>query len=168
VAELARILQDGQKCKILPGENQVEFMMEDTILISRLIEGAFPEYSQIIPKENKTKVTVKTQEFNAALKMASLFAKESANNIKLKINVPSKIEILATSAHIGDNTSELSGKVEGESMEVAFNAKFILDCLQAISSDEITLELASGLAAGLMRGKDANYLYVIMPLRVEE
>jgi len=169
VAELSRILTDaGKTCKVLPGENQVEFVMEETILISRLIEGSFPDYAQIIPKDNKTTVAVKTQEFNSALKMASLFAKESANNIKLKITAPDKVEVLATSAHLGDNTSELAGQVKGDGLEIAFNAKFILDCLQVINSDEISLELAGGLAPGLVKGKDANYLYVIMPLRIDE
>ncbi len=170
VAELARILNDGgQQCKILPSENQVEFVLENTILVSRLIEGAFPDYTQIIPTASKTKVSAKTQELTAALKMASLFARESANNIKLKISGPSKIEVLATSAHVGDNVSEVSGSVSGESLEIAFNAKFILDCLQVVGSQEVTLELAGAMAPGLMRGtKDLNYLYVIMPLRVEE
>lgn len=170
VSELARILaESGQKCRILPSENQVEFILEDTILISRLIEGTFPDYTQIIPKESKTSMEVQTNEFNNAIKMASLFARESANNIKLKLTMPDKIEVLATSAHIGDNISNLSGVVKGDNLEIAFNAKFILDCLAVVGSEKVILELASNVSPGLIRSdKDPNYLYVIMPLRVEE
>lgn len=170
MAELARILSSaGDKVKVRPGENQVEFVMEDTILVTRLIEGAFPDYKQIIPKESKTTIEVATSTMAGAMKMASLFARESANNIKLKITSPDKIEILATSSHIGDNISTVTGEVKGESLEIAFNAKFILDCLAVIGSDKITLELLSSMAPGLIRSaKDKNYLYVIMPLRIDE
>jgi DNA polymerase-3 subunit beta len=170
IAELGRILGSaGEKVKILPSENQVEFVMEDTILVSRLIEGTFPDYAQIIPKESKTTMEVATSEFNNAIKMASLFARESANNIKLRITAPDKIEVLATSSHIGDNISTSTGLVKGDSIEVAFNAKFILDCLAVIGSERVTLDLLSNMAAGVLRGnKDKNYLYVIMPLRIDE
>lgn len=170
MAELGRILSDGgEKVKILPGENQVEFVLENTILISRLIEGAFPDYAQIIPKEAKTTVEMDTPAFHNAIKMASLFARESANNIKIKITAPDKVEVIATSNQVGDNISEVAGKVVGEGLEIAFNAKFILDCLAVVGSEKVTLELSSGMAPGLLRShKDQNYLYVIMPLRIEE
>ena len=168
--EVARILTDGaEKVKIYPSENQVEFVLGETVLVSRLIEGAFPDYEQIIPKNVKTKVQTKANEFSVALKMASLFARESANNIKLKITPPDKVEVLAVSPHVGDNVSEVKGAISGDSLEIAFNAKFILDVLSVIGSEEITLELSNNLAPGILRGKtDPNYLYVIMPLRIEE
>jgi len=169
MAELGRILSNaGEKVVITPGENQVEFLMQDTILVSRLIEGAFPDYAQIIPKESKTTMEVATSEFNNAIKMASLFARESANNIKLKINGPDKIEVLATSSHIGDNISTVTGTVKGDPQEIAFNAKFILDCLAVINSEKITLDMLSNVSPGIIRGKEQNYLYVIMPLRIDE
>lgn len=170
IAELGRILSSsGEKVRVSPGENQVEFVMEDTILVSRLIEGAFPDYTQIIPKESKTTMEVATSEFNNAIKMASLFARESANNIKLKITAPDKIEVFANSSQVGDNISTVNGLVKGDSVEVAFNAKFILDCLGVIGAEKITLDLLNNMSAGVLRGnKDKNYLYVIMPLRIDE
>jgi len=170
MAELARILGTaGPSLKILPGENQVEFSMEDTILVSRLVEGSFPDYAQIIPKESKSTAEMATPQFNNAIKMASLFARESANNIKLKITTPDKVEVLATSSQVGDNVSALNGTVKGESVEIAFNAKFILDALAVIGSDKVTIELSGNMAPGILRGtKDPNYLYVIMPLRIDE
>jgi len=170
VSELGRIITDkAEKIQIYPGENQVEFMIEETILVSRLIEGTFPDYAQIIPKSTTTKAEIATPEFNNAIKMASLFARESANNIKLKITSPDKLEVLATSAHIGDNVSQISANVTGDNLEIAFNAKFIMDCLAVIDSDKVNLELSNTLSPGLLKSpKDPNYLYVIMPLRVDE
>ena len=170
MAEVLRILpQANDTVTIYPGENQVEFILGETALVSRLIEGTFPDYEQIIPKKSKTQIKVSAVEFNNAIKMASLFARESANNIKLNTSPPSKISVLATSPHLGDNISEVSGKVTGESLEIAFNAKFILDVLQVINDPEITLEMSDNLAPGMLRGSnDPNYLYVIMPLRIDE
>lgn len=170
MAEVGRILNDSiESVLILPGENQVEFRMGETILVSRLIEGNFPDYEQIIPKTIKTTVIVNSAMFSNAIKMASIFAKESANNIKFRIAAPDKISVLATSAHLGDNTSEITGQVDGEAIEIAFNAKFLTDVLNIISSENIKLELSSSMAAGLLKAeKDSNFLYVIMPLRVDE
>ena len=170
MAELSRIVvNSGEKVKILPGENQVEFVLENTILVSRLVEGAFPDYAQIIPKENKTSAEMVSGQFHNAIKMASLFARESANNIKLKITAPNKLEVLANSSQIGDNVSEVPAVVKGENIEIAFNAKFILDCLAVIGSEKVTVNLNGNMVAGILRANsDANYLYVIMPLRIEE
>ncbi|OGD57080.1 DNA polymerase III subunit beta [Candidatus Berkelbacteria bacterium RBG_13_40_8] len=168
--EVARILDLGaEKVKIYPSENQAEFVLGETILVSRLIEGAFPDYEQIIPKNITTKMQANSSEFAIALKMASLFARESANNIKLKIAPPDKVSVLAVSPHVGDNVSEVKGTISGNALEIAFNAKFILDVLSVIGSEEVSLELSGNLAPGILRGKtNPNYLYVIMPLRIEE
>lgn len=170
MAEVLRVLpQAKDKVKILPGDNQVEFIMGDTTVVSRLIEGSFPDYTQIIPQGSKTKVSVNASEFLNAIKMASFFARESANNIKLRLKSPDKIEVIASSPHLGDNVSEVPGKVSGENLEIAFNAKFIIDVLQVISDPEIILELSSSASAGLLKSaKDPDYLYVIMPLRMDE
>ena len=170
MSEVLRILPNApEKIKIFPGENQVEFVLGETVIVSRLIEGSFPDYNQIIPKNSKTVVKVNVPEFSNAIKMASFFARESANNIKLKFTSPDKLSVIASSPHLGDNVSDVKAEVKGDDLEIAFNAKFILDVLQGIGEQEITLELSSSMAAGLIKGaKDPNYLYVIMPLRIEE
>lgn len=170
MAEISRILVDSSETiSIFPGENQVEFQIGETILVSRLIEGTFPDYEQIIPKNIKTTVIVKASIFSNAIKMASLFARESANNIKLKIANPNKISVIAVSPHLGDNISDVTGEVKGEEIEVAFNAKFVADVLNVITSENVKLELSGALAAGVVKAeKEANYLYLIMPLRVDD
>jgi len=170
MAEIARLIDESiEKVEIKVGENQVEFKLGPTELVSRLIEGSFPDYEQIIPQNIKTKLELGTSNFTNAIKMASFFARESANNVKIKIKKPKSIQILAVSPQIGDNTSDLEGSFTGEELEIAFNAKFILDVLQFVGSEMIDLELAGPLSPGLIRpAKDKNYRYIIMPLRMEE
>ncbi len=113
---------------------------------------------------------VAANEFLNAIKMASFFARESANNIKLKIDKNGKILVVAVSPHVGDNTSEISGKTSGEKLEIAFNAKFILDILSVIGEKEISIEFMNSLSPAVLKGVKSteNFLYVIMPLRTEE
>lgn len=170
MGEVGRLLDESiEKVEIMVGENQVQFKLGPTIIVSRLVEGSFPDYEQIIPTNIKTNITVNNSQFANAIKMASFFARDSANNIKLQLKKPKTFNIIAVSPQVGDNVSELTVAVAGDDLEIAFNAKFILDVLQVINSEEITLELAGALSPGILRPKnDKNYLYIIMPLKMEE
>jgi DNA polymerase III subunit beta len=170
LGEILRIMNDSiNKIIIFPGENQVEFVVGETTVVSRLIDGAFPDYEQIIPSKTTTQVTVSTQEFTSAIKMAQIFARDNANNIKLDLAAPNKILIVSSSPNIGDNVSEISGEVTGEEIKIAFNAKFILDALGVLESEKIKLDLSGDMAAGQLIGeKDSNFLHLIMPLKVDE
>jgi len=168
--EIGRLIDESvEKAEILIGENQVQFKLGPTVIVSRLVEGSFPDYEQIIPTGIKTKVTLKNNLFQNAIKMASFFARDTANNIKFQLKKPSKLNIIAVSPQMGDNISELTGEITGEDLEIAFNAKFILDVLPVLQSEEILIEFAGSLSPGILRPKtDKNYLYIIMPLRMEE
>lgn len=170
MSEMLRILTDDiDKVSLYPGENQVEVVMGQTTFISRLINGAFPDYEQIIPDKTTTQVSLNLGEFSGAIKMAAIFARDNANNIKLKLKAPNEILVIATSPQLGDNVSQTAGKVTGEEIEISFNAKFILDILGTLTSENIKLDLAGeARAAQIIGEKDANFLYLIMPLRVEE
>lgn len=170
MAEINRLLDETlEKAEIKIGENQVQFKLGPTEVVSRLIEGSFPDYEQIIPSSTKTQVTLSKNQFANALKMASFFARESANNVKISFKKPDNVQITAVSPQIGDNLSQMSGEISGEELEIAFNAKFILDALGVIENEEVSIELSGSLAPGVIRpAKDKNYLYVIMPLRTEE
>ncbi len=170
LAEIGRLLDESiEKVTIKVGENQVHFKLGPTEVISRLIEGSFPDYEQIIPQNINTKTEVGLLEFTNAIKMASFFARESANNIKLVLKKPKSLKVVAVSPQLGDNISELEAPISGEEIEIAFNAKFILDALAVTDSKSVNLELAGPLSAGAIRpSKDPNYLYIIMPLRMEE
>lgn len=168
--ELARIIPASEeKIELRIGENQILFNFTNTQLVSRLIEGNFPDYEQIIPRKSQTKAIINKNNFANAIKMASLFARESANNIRLKIDPKGKVEIIAVSQQVGDNISHIEAKATGETVEIAFNSKFILDVLAVIQDEEVILETSDKLSPGMIKpSKDKNYIYIIMPLRVEE
>ena len=96
-------------------------------------------------------------------------ARETANNVKLVLKKPKNLQVVAVSPQIGDNISNLEANIAGDDLEIAFNAKFILDCLQVVGTESVDLEFAGNLAPGIIRpAKDKSYLYIIMPLRTEE
>ena len=170
--ELLRILGAiaSEQVKIYLAQNQVQFNVDKNIeLVSRLIEGTFPNYEQIIPTNYQTKISLEAEEFTNGLKVANLFARESANNIKIEIKTPGSLFIKAVAGQVGDNLSQISCQAEGNNTSVAFNAKFLLDALSVISSPKIDLEISGKLSPGVIRPADSkNYLYIIMPLRTEE
>lgn len=166
--ELARIVEDEhEKVEITVGENQVLFSLGGTQLTSRLIEGSFPEYEGIIPKTTQIKIKVKTAPLTAAIKMASFFAREVANNIKLKTK-ESILQIIAVSPQVGENKSEIEAKVEGKNIDISFNARFLLDVLSNITSKEVMLEFSSPASPGIVKPEtQKDYLYIMMPLKTD-
>lgn len=168
--ELNRILGlvDVKEVSISILENQVLFTLDDIQLISRVIEGNFPDYEAIIPKNTETEAVLSVSDFQNTLKMANLFAKESGNNVKLKLE-KDNLRVEATSPLLGENTSFIPAKIEGPKTEISFNAEFLLDFLQVLSSSKITLGVSGKLNPGILRPEgNRDYLYLIMPLRTEE
>lgn len=172
MSEISRIISQEEmgKVEISFSENQIMFSVENTQIISRLIEGSFPDYEQIIPKNHQTKVKLRADKFSQSIKMASFFARESANNIKIKLIGGKTIEILAVSPQVGDEVSKIQAEsFEGKPAEIAFNAKFVLDVLATINEDQIIMEINSSINPVVIKPvKSKNLLYVIMPLRIEE
>jgi len=172
VLEIGRILSSiaTENVKVTVSENQIRFAInEDIEIISRLIEGNFPNYEQIIPTNYVTQVQIDFEDFQSALKIANLFAKESANNIKIKLSKGKDLEISATAEQLGASTAKAKADISGDDLEVAFNSKFILDGLLAIKRGKINFSLSGKLSpAKLMPEGSKNYFYIIMPLRTEE
>jgi DNA polymerase-3 subunit beta len=169
--ELTRVLSavSAEEVKIAVSENQIQFKIDDNIeIISRLIEGNFPNYEQIIPAKYLTQVEVNKDQFANIIKMASLFAREAANNVKIKIDKKGKIEVAAVAAQVGENVSEMPAEVIGDANEISFNAKFISDVLTVLPDNKIYLEFSGKLDPGVIKPTSSkNYLYLIMPLRTE-
>ena len=170
VIELGRIIDDTEeKVKIFLGDNQVMFQFKDTELVSRLIEGEFPNYQAIIPQGFQTKIIVPVVDFLAAAKMASYFAKENAGNIKLKVEPGKLFHIKAISPQIGDEESRVVADVSGERLDIAFNAKFLIDALSVVGEEQVVLELGSALSPGILKPvKKQDYWHIIMPLKIED
>ncbi|EKD56014.1 MAG: DNA polymerase III, beta subunit [uncultured bacterium] len=169
MSELGRILSAvNSNVDVYLEENQILFMLGDTQIISRLIEGNFPDYTQIIPKDHSSQFEVVTNELAKVVKMASFFARESANNIKLNFT-DNELLVSAVSPQLGDNVSKIPIKSEGENLDIAFNAKFVLDILGIIDEESVIVEANGKLQPTIIKPlKDKKFLYVVMPLRVDE
>ncbi|MEA1910046.1 MAG: DNA polymerase III subunit beta [Patescibacteria group bacterium] len=166
INELHRIITSSEKIKIIASENQVMFLLSDMDIVSRIIEGEYPDYEQIIPKNFKTKAVIKTAELANIVKTASFFAKENANNIKMNF-AGNEITVEAVSSQLGNFKSKIPCTLSGEDNEISFNAKYLLDALGGLNSNEMTLEMVGKLNPGVIKpsGGNLGITYIIMPLR---
>jgi DNA polymerase-3 subunit beta len=172
-AELMRILPDAEapiEITITPNKSQVLFHVEGIDLVSRLIEGQFPNYEPVIPQSHASRAVLDREAFLSGARRASIFARDSANIVKIEFGGESSngegVSISAHAADVGDNADTLEAAVEGSPTSIAFNARYLLDVLTNLGTDEAALELSGPLAPGVVRGvgKD-DYVHVIMPVR---
>lgn len=176
LTELARILpaEGPVEMIVTPNRSQVLFHTPSLDLVSRLIEGTFPNFRQIIPKESTTRAVVETKEFAAAVKSSALFARDSSNIARVKINPtgedgqePGSITIEATTEDLGDNVSTINAAVDGPELQLIFNVKYLADVLSTISTPEVALEASSATKPGVLKPVGPNdHTYVIMPMHV--
>ncbi|MBU2595714.1 DNA polymerase III subunit beta [Patescibacteria group bacterium] len=170
--EVARVLSilDPGMVLIKFNENQIAFQMVGVEIISRLVEGEFPEYEQIIPKDYETRAELTPRQFSNTIKMVNLFAEDSANSVQLNFGQKGQVRVEATSNQIGDNKTTLKGKIQGKNNKIAFNAKFIIDGLAVLAGEEkVGFEMTGQFNPGVIRpNKDKDYLYVIMPLKTDK
>ncbi len=170
--EVARIVDDSDSpvdILVTPNGSQVIFHTEEADLVSRIIEGQFPNYRQVIPTSHATKVTVNRNDLLKATKLASYFARDAANIVRFQVDPANEVPltISATAAEVGDNTSRVDASVEGVATAIAFNSRFVADALGSLTASEIALELGGPLAPGVVRiVGDDSYLHVVMPLRI--
>ena len=169
VTELLSIKGEGTiTMYIYEKGNQVLFQTQNVTIVGRLISGEFPNYGRVIPKSHKTKVILDKEEFLQKARLASVFARENANIIKIKIE-GGKMGITAKSAGVGEGDVIIDVNQEGEDNEIAFNVKFVLDFLKNIEGKTINMELSSPIEPALFTtDDDPNFLHVIMPVRVQE
>jgi len=173
--ELARISAEESgtiRMTIAPNRSQVFFRMTDIDLISQLVEGNFPDHKQIIPKSYSTRTVVDVAKLLSAVKIASFFARDAANVLKLQITpgaqgVGGKLNVTATSAEVGDNVSEIEAAVEGPAIEIAFNAKYLIDVLSVINTPQVALETSASSSPGVLKPVgDQDFIHVIMPMHI--
>jgi DNA polymerase III subunit beta len=165
--EVLRIIDEKtEEIEILFNENQVVFKLDEILIISRLIEGNYPEYREIIPAEHKTKVFCDRNELIKNIKAVSLFSKTGINDIFLEFNKDQEVKISAANNQTGESKSSLKIELQGENNSVIFNYKYLLDGLQNIETKRIVFEINSSDAPVLLKqeGKE-GYLYLIMPIR---
>jgi DNA polymerase-3 subunit beta len=171
--ELARIIGDTDADVAMvytPGGSHVLFHTENVEVVSRLIEGRFPDFERIIPQQYLTRMVLDSGELAKAVKLASFFASSSQNVVKLKIEPsnevgPGRVVLSANAAELGDNTSELDGSVTGEGGAIALNVKFLADAIAAVRSNQIAFEMQSAQSPAVFKpvGHD-GYIHIVMPM----
>lgn len=175
LGDLARLLPEEGLAELLisANQNQVIFQAPHLIVVSRLIEGTFPSYTDIIPKSYTTRAVENRAEFAAAIKSAALFARDSSNITKLTIKAPESdlgngsVLLEATAEDIGDGTSVLNASVEGPGITMLFSSKYLAEAVAAITTEEVAVELTTPARPGVLRpvGTDApDQLYIVMPM----
>jgi len=175
LVELARIIGDVEgnvEVTVTPSGGQVLFHTESTDLVSRLIEGRYPDIERIIPSSYATRTVLETQDLAKAVKLASFFATASSNIVRLTIETggdlgPGKLTISANAAEVGDNKGVLDGMVHGEGGQIALNVKFLGEALNAIRTPQIALETQTPQNPGVFKPVGADgYLHIVMPMTV--
>src|SRR3989344_5737741 len=148
-------------------EGQVLIGDDQTVLTSKIISGEFPNFERIIPKRNNSKFTAGKEELLKGVKATSVFARESANVVKMRIK-SQELELYAESPEYGKNQITLEAKTEGEETEIAFNYKFLLDFLNSTNSDVVSLETEGPTSPAMFKDtKDNSYFHLIMPVRIQ-
>ena len=175
LSELARIATDGEQVvsMVIPvGRNQVIFRMRDTELVSQLIDGAFPDYEQIIPRRWQTRLVVSTSSFGKACRQAEIFAREGSHIARLDIKsgsemMPGVLEVSGQSEETGSNQNQVDASIEGPSLLIAFNVRFLREVLDVIHTPNVALEVTSDTSPGVIRPVgEENFVHVIMPMHL--
>lgn len=153
------------------GDNQVVFRVPNAILSSRVIEGEFPDFEKIIPETFKIKINLDREELLRAVRLASVFARDAANVVKISVKKDSML-LSAESSQAGSQETQVDAKVEGElgkrDFTVAFNYRFLEDFLGASRGEEIQIEFFDSSSPGVFTNpKDPDFLHLMMPVRIQ-
>ena len=168
IQELSRLLGDEGDVEIQITENQVSFGQKEkkgigSLIVSKLVEGAYPNYKQVIPSESKHRVTLDKDELFHALRRAEIMTSEKANSVKLTFS-ENNLTFTANSPEVGESRETMAIKYGGEETSIAFNPQFFIDPLKALEEEEVHFEFTDQLSPGVVK-VNHPFLYVIMPMR---
>ena len=167
--EVLRTLHDGvAELEVLFDETQVTFRLAEIEITSRLIDGNFPDYRQLIPKKTDTTITLNRAEFVRVIKIAGLFARESGGGITLIANTTTnQLSVTSIASETGENSSNIEVEISGEDSSVSLNSRYIADALSAVSSSKISFGFSGKLAPCVLTEttKNTSYKHIIMPLK---
>lgn len=164
--DLANLPAEHELIDFALSETQIIVQYNNYTFINRRIEGNYPNYNQLLPESFTTKVSFNTKQLLNATKRVSLVTNNTAP-IRLDINLASNTtQLSSTTQDLGAAQETISSNVEGEDVQIAFNAHYLIDGLNSFSEDEITLELQGSVKPGIFKNKDGNFLYLIMPVRL--
>ena len=164
VTELQRLLTDDGDAKVSMGNGQIAFDLNRTLLVSKLIEGNYPNYRQVIPAEAKERVKLERETFLNSLRRVSLLASDKSNSIKLNFS-KNNIDITANTPEVGEAKESLPVQYKGRDFSMAFNPEFLMAPLRALTEDEVFLDLIDEMSPGVLKIQ-TPFLYVLMPMRI--
>ena len=164
VQELGRLLADKGDVSLTIAENQVIFQLDGTTIASKLIEGTYPNFRQVIPTEAKERIPLEREVLLAALHRAALMASEKSQSIKLQF-AKNSLTITANTPEVGEAQEKLSIVYKGKDFAAAFNPQYLMDPLRNLDADEVFMELTDELSPGVVK-VNAPFLYVLMPMRM--
>jgi len=177
LAELNRLMADQEEAvdiTVNPDKSQALFRLKNIELVSQLVQGAFPNYAQLIPQSYSTRTVVEVAAFLRAAKTAAIFARDGSGIVRLVMVPgggelkPGKMTVAARSEEVGDDVGEIDAVIEGEEAKIAFNGKYLADVLGVLREEQVALEITTPSSPGVIRpvGVD-NYVHVIMPMFVQ-
>ncbi len=168
VQELQKIIAGaaGGTVQLFFGQNQVMFKTEDAEIISRLIDGQYPDYRQIVPSEFKTEITCRTSDLVAAMRTAGIFT-QAGNNVNLVFSPDGTFAVSSASTDIGESNVNIPASVVGSEGSVIFNHRYVLDSLSAIGTERVRIRVIDSNAPAIIDSPELpNYMYLVMPIRI--
>jgi DNA polymerase-3 subunit beta len=166
VEELQRMLGDEGDVRVFLAKNQVAFQLDGVLLVSRLIDGTFPDYERVIPESSPEKAELDRREFLHIVRRAALLATDQANLVRLSFG-KAQLVMTSSSPELGEARVSMPVKYDGKDLEIAFNPDFLKDVLGSMDEDVVTLEMTDSLSPGVLRG-EGTFLHVIMPMRLQD
>ncbi|MDD2401900.1 MAG: DNA polymerase III subunit beta [Clostridia bacterium] len=166
LSELARLMQDENEiCNIKISKNVATFTVANILLVCRLLDGQFPNYTQVIPTEYTLKIKAKTKILNKSVERISLFT-ENDNSSNIKISVQNNNMIISSQSELGNGYEKIDIDVEGEPVDIFFNYNYLLDVFKVIEDEYLTIEFTGPLSPGIVRSyENNNFIYLILPVR---
>jgi DNA polymerase-3 subunit beta len=164
--ELRKLVEgSSDNVTIYINKNHIFFKTDNIVLTSRLIEGTYPNYEQVIPKNNEKRIIIDKIAFLKALRRTSIMSRERTNAVRVDME-PGKITLISMNPDIGEAREELNAQYKGEQMTVGYNARYLIDVLQAMEGETVSLELQEPLSPTLLlEVENKGYTCVVMPMR---
>jgi DNA polymerase III subunit beta len=166
ITEILRIFSDlNTEIKVCFSKNQISFSTDNVYLTSRVIDGIFPDYRQIIPKSASTEATILKQDLLNALKLSNVFS-DKFNQVNLRIAPSEKIfELSSSSSDVGENKTYLDAALKGDEVSLSFNYRYFLDCFASLTTDSLSIKLSGPSKPIVITPvSDASFTYLIMPM----
>lgn len=164
VEELLRTLGDAGSLKILATPKQIAFEFDGILVVSKLVEGTYPNFRQVIPQANGERATMERETLLTAVRRTSQLVSDAVSGVKLTFT-RNRLEILAQAAEIGEGRETMDVKYNGPDIAISFNPAFVMDPLKALTTDEVFLDLVDDTSPGVMRST-LSFVYVLMPIRI--